>query len=412
MFGNSAHGTGGRSFRGWLANKLVPDTKSLANPTDEEFAIFTGQVAGAGSVTVSQALRVPAVTAAIRTISEAAATLDLRVVRKEGAKETNEPNHPVAKLLNGDVNGWTSSFELTRDLVAQALMYDGGGLAYVGWASEKPVEIIHYRQGVITVDLTADTGEPVYRMGERQISSGSIIHVRGPFTQAPLSLAREALGFAVTLSDHGRNFFSNGARPSGVVGTKKSLGLDGLRRFRKAFKEQFAGSSKSGEPIVLDEEQVWKPFELSSADSQYLELRRYQVEEIARAFNIPVPMLGDLTRATWSNLESKNREFLSYCLEPWLRAVEAAYTRALFTEDERKTYAVRIDRDDLTRVSLTERATAIASLRASETITANEGRGWLDLPQSDDAGADTLANPNITVTTRTTDRAAQESADG
>jgi len=386
--------------------------KSLANPTDEEFAIFTGQAPGAGSVTVAQALRVPAVTAAIRTISEAAATLDLRVVRMDGEKEANDPNHPVAKLLNGDVNAWTSSFELTRDLVTQALMYDGGGLAYVGWASEKPVEIIQYRQGAITADLTAETGEPVYKMGERRISPQNIIHVRGPFTQAPLSLAREALAFAITLNDHGRNFFANGARPSGVVETKKSLGLEGLRRFRKAFKEQYAGSAKSGEPIVLDEEQVWKPFDLSSADSQYLELRRYQVEEIARAFNIPVTFLGDLTRATWSNLDSKNREFLSYCLEPWLRAVEAAYTRALFTEDERRTYAVRIDRDDLTRVSLTERATAIASLRSSETITANEGRGWLDLPQSEDASANALANPNITVTTRTTGRAAEGNTDG
>ena len=140
----------------------------------------------------------------------------------------------------------------------------------------------------------------------------------------------------------------------------------------------------------------WDSFDLTSADSQYLELRRFQIEEIGRAFNLPVTFLGDLTRATWSNLESKNREFLSYSLEPWLRSLEVALTRALFTPEERETLSVRVDRDDLTRVSLLERTQAAALAKQAELAPTNDLRPWLGLPTSDDPAANILRNPNTT----------------
>lgn len=386
--------------------KIAHEGKSLADPTDEEEIILTGELIGTRRVSLKRALSVPAVAAAVRTISEAAATLDVRVVRMvEDGQEEDDPEHPAARLLRGQVNGWTSGFELTRNLIAQALTDDRGGRAWVNRVDGKPYEVIQYRSGVLSVNFNTDTGEPKYQIGARTIDPADVIHVRNPFDKSALSIAGKAIAYAITLEEFGQNFFENGARPSGVVEVKKSLGLKGLKRFLNWFRQQFASSAQTGQPIVLDEDMTWKPFDLTSADSQYMELRGFQIVEIARGFNIPVTFLGDLSRATWSNLESKNREFLSYCLEPHLRALEAAYTRALFTEEERRQgYRVVIDRDDLTRVALTERATAIASLRASETITANEGRDWLDLQRSTDPSANVLANPNITVTTRQTGR--------
>lgn len=104
-------------------------------------------------------------------------------------------------------------------------------------------------------------------------------------------------------------------------------------------------------------------------------------------------MLFELDRATWSNTEQMGREFLSYCLEPWLRALEGALNRALFTDAERGRFAVRFDRDDLTRADLATRATVINSLIASQTINPNEGRDWLGLSPRD--GGDQFLNPNI-----------------
>ena len=90
------------------------------------------------------------------------------------------------------------------------------------------------------------------------------------------------------------------------------------------------------------------------------------------------------------------REFLSYTLEPWLRATEGALRRALFAPEERAQYAVRFDRDDLTRADLSTRSTVINSLTASRVINPNEGRGWLGLPPR--AGGEEFINPNITTT--------------
>ena len=104
-------------------------------------------------------------------------------------------------------------------------------------------------------------------------------------------------------------------------------------------------------------------------------------------------MIGDLSRATWSNSEQKGREFLSYTLEPWLRGLEGALRRALFSDEERQTHVIRFDRDDLTRADLSTRATVINSLIASQTINPNEGREWLGLPPRE--GGDEFRNPNI-----------------
>lgn len=107
-------------------------------------------------------------------------------------------------------------------------------------------------------------------------------------------------------------------------------------------------------------------------------------------------MIGDLSRATWANLESKHREFWSTTLEPWLLALEAAMRRALLTAEERARYVIRFDRDDFGRADLSARATAINSLIASRVLNPNEGRAWLGLAPRD--GGEEYANPNITET--------------
>src|SRR5690606_6043107 len=112
-------------------------------------------------------------------ISDAAACLDIGVVRRNGSSETAAPDHPVAKLLSSQVNDWTSSFELIRSLVVDALTFDRGGLAFVAKNSEgKPVEIIRYRPGYIQVNYPDDSLRPEYRIGGIVRSSSEIIHLR------------------------------------------------------------------------------------------------------------------------------------------------------------------------------------------------------------------------------------------
>ena len=378
-----------------IGSYIFLEKKSLAQPTPEEIEIFTGARVG-GSVTVDQALSVPAVAAAVRLISEATATLDINIVPRNGKGETIT-EHDGLDLLRGQVNDWLSGFEFIRDLTAQALTNDKGGMAWVNRVADKPAEIIHYAKGTIDADLSRETGEPSYKINNRPIPMQDIIHVRGPFSRCPISLAREAIGAAIVMEAHTTRLFKNGARPSGVVAVPRGTGEDAIKKARSGFNAAYAGEDKAGKTMFIYDGMTFTQMQISSVDAQFLELRRFQLEEIARAFGMSASQLGDLTKSSYANASHKQLELIIYVIEPWLCALEAAFNRSLLTEEERKTLTFKFDRDDLSRASLTERATAINSLIASETINPNTGRSWLGLQPY--TGGETYGNRNVAVST-------------
>ncbi|KAB2700018.1 phage portal protein [Ochrobactrum sp. Kaboul] len=348
------------------------------------------------AVTAHAALQVPAVASAVRLISEAAASLDVRVQRKVKSVWTDVQNHPAVKLLNNEANDWTSGFELTRALLIETLTNDPGGFALVTRSSDnRPIAIRKYKPGIIQVEFSAEgDGQPLYKKNGKPLRAGDVIHVRNAFSRAPISHAHDAISFARGLQAYGQLLFHNGARPGGLLKTTKPIGDKGVEAMLKGWKATFSGSQNAGKTPVLWDGTDYVQLGLSSTDAQYLENRRFQNEEIARAFRVPPTMIFDLERGTWGNAEQMGREFLTYCLEPWLRELEGAYGRALLTDDERRNHRISFDRDDLTRADLTARATAISSFMQAKAISANEAREWIDLPPRE--GGDVYSNPAIT----------------
>ena len=161
------------------------EKKSLADPTDTDFAIFTRGSSG---------LEVQAVANAVRLISEGAATLDIDVIKRGTADKVA---HPALPLLRGEANLWTSGYEFIRDLTAAACIYDAGGLAWVNRVNGKPIEAIGYEQGRITYQRASDgSGEPTYSINGKPVDASNIIHLRGPFSRSPVSLACNAIATA------------------------------------------------------------------------------------------------------------------------------------------------------------------------------------------------------------------------
>ncbi|OCJ38185.1 phage portal protein [Agrobacterium tumefaciens] len=364
--------------------------------TDEQILeMLGGGIPTATGISVSSesALRVPAVASAVRTISEAAASLKVKVVSIASDRtETDIADHPVTALLRDEANEWTSGFEFIRSIVVDALCRDQGGLAWVNRVNGEAREVIRYRPGFINVDYPDDSLAPRYRISGIIKPSADIIHLRGPFDKAPLTLCREAIGVAMVMERHAARLFGQGARPGGVIESEKPLGAEGSKSMIAGWRAAMEGSENAGKTAILWDGAKWKAMTLSSVDAQFQQLRLFQLQEIARAFNIPASLLGDMTRATWSNAAEMQRQFLQLCLEPWLRALESALRRALFSKEDRKKYAIRFDRDDFTNVDLTARATAISSLVSSRVINPNTAREWLDLPPYD--GGEEYANPN------------------
>jgi HK97 family phage portal protein len=371
------------------------EEKNLANPSDELLALFGANTSGTAAVSAAVALTVPAVQAAIRCLSEAAATLDVKVQRRDGDKWVDDEKHPAWSLLRGDACEWAGGFELIRDLVAEALTSDAGGLAWVNRVEGKPAEILKYQTGVIGVAY-AGSGEPSYKLSSRSIPASDVIHLRGPFSKSPLSLAAEAIGVAHLMERHAAKLFRDGARPSGAIqfpaGVK--FGNEALSKVKAAWQAAHGGSDNGGKTAVLFDGASFNPFSFSSVDAQFNELRIFQTQEIARAFRVPPSMLFENSRATWSNSQQMGKEFLTYSLEPWLRALEGALRRALIAPGDRSSFRIWFERDDLTRADLGERATAYSSLISARVLNPNEAREWEGLPPY--AAGNEFANPNVT----------------
>ncbi|MBY3225263.1 phage portal protein [Rhizobium laguerreae] len=380
----------------WPFNKPAPvvEQKSLGDPTAELLELF-GAIPAGTSISNAEALSVPAVSAAVRIISEAAASLDLKLKRLVGDAEEDVEDHPGLRLLTGQANGWTSGFELIRDLVAGALTEDTGALCYVTKVSGEPRELIVYRDGIITVDEDDKTGEPKYRIGGQFASSRNVMRVRGPFTKCPLSMARSAISTASAMEGYANSLWTNGARPGGTIKVPGKLGADGVKTMLAGWKAAFGGKANAGKTAVLYEGASYEQMSLTSVDGQFNESRTFQILEIARAFRVSPAMLYELTRATWNNAESQSKDFVTYTLSPWLKVLEGAFNRVLLTDEERVDHRFCFDLDDTSQADLVSRATAYSSLISSRVYSPNELRAWDGYAPYE--GGNEYANPAIDV---------------
>lgn len=340
------------------------------------------------------ALRVPAVARAVTLISDTVASFPIIVERRAGNAWEPDTSHPVAKLLDAGPNDWTSSAEFVRDMIVAALTHDAGAMAWVNKVGGELREVIAYRPGIIAVEYDKDgTGEPSYRINGRPTPRDEIIHLRTGFARSPVMRAREAIGVALTMEKHAGQLFGKGARPGGVIETPKSLGHEGSMLMLKGWRTSMEGSDNAGKTAILWDGATWRQMTLSSVDAQFLELRKEQVVEIARAFGVPPAFLYELGRATWGNFEQQTKTFLS-SLETWMQPFEASMRRALFSPEERPDWRISFERDDFSSVDLTARASAISSLIASRVISPNESRPWIGTGLAPYPGGDEFANPH------------------
>jgi HK97 family phage portal protein len=387
-------------------------SSSLSNPEPWLRELFSGGAISISGQTVSPttAMRVPAVYSAVAQISEAIGNLPVFVFRRgEGGARDRAPDHPAYGLVHDDASEFVSAGALREQLVIDALLH-GNGVAYVVRVDGKPIEIIRLKPDAVTIAEDDLTGEARFtvrgRDGSRVLDRRDVLHVPalsidGVKGAAPIQTAREAIALASILEEHAVRLFANGAKPSGVLSTEKTLTPQAVENIRKIVEAQNSGVANAGKTLVVPDGLKYAAMALNSVDSQFAEMRNFQNVEIARAFKIPLVFLQDYSRATWGNSETMARLFLQYTLAPWIDRLEAAYRHALIPQDQRDEYFIEFSVDELLKADTQARAAAYASFRTSGVMTANEVRRREGLPDRPDG--DTLANP----ATSSPDRAAQ-----
>jgi HK97 family phage portal protein len=155
---------------------------------------------------------------------------------------------------------------------------------------------------------------------------------------SPIAMAKNAIGMALATEEYGAKFFSNGANPGGVLehpGVVKDP-----HRIRDSWNQVYQGTSNAHRVAVLEEGMKFSPIGIPPEQAQFLETRKYQTEEICRIFRVPPHLVGDLERATFSNIEHQSISFVVHTIRPWLVRIEQSINKALFSEEERHKYFV------------------------------------------------------------------------
>ena len=379
------------------------EQKSLITPYDAWGldAFLTPSTISNVVVTPQIAMRVPAVNAAVNLIAGAIGSLPARIVQNvEGSKITAE--HQAARLVSVAANDRTSAGKLRERLAFDALLH-GNGFAFANRVGGRVVEIIRLDPHAVTVQVDIMTGEAIYRSAVekgRILDPRDVIHIPAPVSFdgvtgiSPIQLAREAIGLAITMEARAAKLFGTSARPSGVIEVPGNVGDDTVKRMGAGWRAAHEGMDNAGRTPILHDGATFRPLVFSSVDAQFLEMRREQVVEIARAFGVPATMLFELSHGTFANTEQQGRQFTTFTLAPWLSTFVDEFGRALLTEDERQNHAIEFDTGALVAVDTAARTDRIAKLRSAGVFTANDARRELGLPAH--ADGDRLDSPHTT----------------
>lgn len=359
------------------------------------------------AVNEETAMRISAVYACVRVIAETVASLPLPLYKRLPRGKEKAIYHPLYTVLHDLPNSDMTSFSFRETMMTHLLLW-GNAYAQIIKRGNQITELWPLHPAYVRVERESVTNKLVYRYtgGTQEIvySSEQILHISGLSFDgikglSPISMARETIGLAQATEEFGSRFFSNGARPGGILqhpGIVKDP-----ERLRKSWEEVYKGVQNSHKIAVLEEGMTYKEIGIPPNDAQFLETRKFQLNEICRIFRVPPHLIGDLERATFSNIEHQSIDFVVHTIRPWLVRWEQAIQKALIPEEERAIYFAKFTVDGLLRGDFKTRMDGYAVGRQNGWYSANDIREFEDLnPIPEEMGGDLyLVNGNMMTAT-------------
>lgn len=328
------------------------------------YTFFMGGSSAGKNVNERSAMQMTAVYACVRILSEAIAGLPLHMYRykDEGGKE-KAIDHTLYHLLHDEPNPEMTSFVFRETLMTHLLLW---GNAYAQIIRNGRGEVIAlYPLMPNRMEVNRDTNGMLYYVYQKSgddaptmegssviLSPGEVLHVPGLgfdglVGYSPIAMAKNAIGLSMAAEEYGAKFYANGAAPSGVL--EHPGVLKDPAKVRDSWNAAFGGSSNSHKVAVLEEGLKYTPISISPNEAQFLETRKFQIDEIARIFRVPPHMVGDLEKSSFSNIEQQSLEFVKYTLDPWVVRWEQSLSRALLSETEKKSYFFKFNLEGLLR---------------------------------------------------------------
>lgn len=334
------------------------------------------------NITDESAMRCASVYGCVRVLSESIASLPLHLYRQDEKSRVRAVDHHLYDLLRFAPNDVMSAYEFWEYIAISCILRGNayirktgnrfGRITSLDIIPTQAVEIKRKSDGKIEYHVKLSGADSLV------LSSEDVLHFRGLSLDGLTGLgvikyARESIALAMAAERHGATMFGNGGRPAGLLVNPQHMDPEDAKRFREKWDDAFRGAN-SNKTAILYGGLEWKQISLSNEDAQFLETRKYQRSEICGMFRVPPHMIGDLDRATFSNIEHQDIQFAKHALRPWLRRFESAIRKQLIRPDDRHGLYAEFMIDDILRGDFPTRMSGYATAIQNGIYSPNEVR--------------------------------------
>lgn len=393
-----------------LSNLFKSRDKPTNRVNGNAYSFLMGASSSGRRVTERTAMQMTAVYSCVRILSETLASLPLHIFESSETNSRKATKHPLYKLLHDEPNPEMTSFIFRETLMTHLLLWGNAYAQIIRNGKGEVLALYPLMPDRMRVDrdeygqlyyeyMLSDSDANAKESGAVRLSTQDILHIPGLgfdglVGYSPIAMAKNAIGMAIATEEYGAAFFANGATPSGIL-THPGV-IKNPEAMRESWSKGFGGRN-SHKVAILEEGMNYTPISIAPNEAQFLETRKFQLNEIARIFRVPPHMVGDLEKSSFSNIEQQSLEFVKYTLDPWVSRFEQAMTRRLLTDDEKKKYYIKFNVDGLMRGDYQSRMNGYATARQNGWMSANDIRALenLDLISDEEGGNLYLINGNM-----------------
>mgnify|MGYP002672258892 FL=1 len=364
--------------------------KPVDKAADAGYSFLFGRTTSGKPVNERTAMQTTAVYACVRILAEAVASLPLHVYeyQDDGGKKLVH-DHPLYYLLHDEPNPEMTSFVFRETLMSHLLIWgnayaqiirDGAGrvLGLYPLLPDK-MDVQRDERGNIYYVYSRNSDEnPMFKeYGDIRLKAEDVLHIPGLgfdglIGYSPIAMAKNAVGMTIACEEYGASFFANGANPGGVL--EHPGVLKDPSKVRESWNSVYRGVNNAHKIAVLEEGMKYQQIGIPPEEAQFLETRKFQINEIARLYRIPPHMVGDLDKSSFSNIEQQSLEFVKYTLDPWVIRWEQSLQRSLLLPGEKGKYFIKLNVDGLLRGDYQSRMNGYAVGRQNGWFSANDIR--------------------------------------
>lgn len=352
-------------------------------------AVVSGNSGTGISITSNNAMQVGAVFSCILVLAQSVAQLPIHMYQENGDLKTKASDHPYYRLIHDQPNSWMTSYEMMQ-LIILHQMLRGNSIWFKSAVGGRVRELLPIHPDNVQEIKQDELYRLFYKIqrpgtgGSDWVPGDQLVHFRGMSLDGfqglnPIQYAREMIGLAKATEQHGAKLFANGAQLGGILTHPGKISKEAAERLMSSFNDKYSSVNNAHKTALLEEGMTWAKISMTAEDSQFLESRKYQRSEIAGLYRVPPHMIGDLEKATFSNIEHQDLGFVKHSLTPLLRSIELTLKKDLLTDQEKQRFYFKFSVDGMLRGDVKSRNEAYAISILNGIRNPNECRALEDL---------------------------------